>query len=169
MRKFVTLLAGLVSFGAGHAAIIELDGSDSENGVELWLDAGTYDINFLEGDMLAWNAWGRTKECADDGTGCSKGWLTNFNVFSDELGTLKLGRNGKYQTAELAWANAASETFSLSTAQSVRFFIGDINYSKNLGGVTLQVASEAVPVPAAGLIFLSGLLGLQALRAHRQV
>ena len=168
MRGLVTLVMALASLGFGHAAIIDvidLNAKDSSNGEELWLEKGTYEISFLQGTYTAWNAWGRTSGCADDGTNCTNGWLTNFNVISDELGTLKLGRNGKYGSAELAWENAVTETFTLSVAQSVKFFIGDHPYTDNKGGVSLQVAS--VPVPAAGLIFATALLGYRSLRSRR--
>ena len=168
MRGLVTFVVALASLGFGHAAIIsviDLDATDPNNGEEFWLEKGTYEISFLQGTYTAWNAWGETKDCSDSGASCTRGWITDFNITTAEFGTQRLGDRRKYETPELAWANAATETFTLSMAQSVRFFIGDNPYGDNEGGLTLQVAQ--VPVPAAGLIFATALLGFRALRKQR--
>ena len=153
------------ALGISQAAIIDIDSTTKTRSVEVVLEAGKYDISFVSSAFDAWNAWGRTRGCARDGTGCAQGWLTNLHIYSEEIGTIRIGSHGRFRSMELALANALPATIELSTRQSVRFFIADRRYHDNQGGVSVDIAQTAVPLPAAGLLFLGGIAALRMRRA----
>jgi len=67
-----------------------------------------------------------------------------------------------YSTDSDALANAQSVVFTLSQADSVKFYIWDTNLIDNSGGISLSV--QSVPIPGAALLLGSGLIGLLSLR-----
>jgi len=179
-KKCITALAlGLfltVSSGTAKALIINLDAYDSSASnpvvVSLSLDAGTYNVTPVGivdgGQYNAWNAWGYVSGC-DATTGiCSIGWINNYTLSSSELGTQTFSSGVRYQTDLLALQNAVASSFSLSTAQTVNFYIADNPYYDNLGGMSLDVtAVNPVPEPTTALLFGAGLVGLASCRRRK--
>lgn len=151
------IAAAALLLGSAQAAIIDIDSTTANNGVDLTLDAGTYDVTFVDGLYKAWNPWGRVRGCASDGTDCTNGWITSANVSSTDLGTIAFGRTGKYASADQALLEAASLTLTIAQRQTLTFFIGDSQFGDNTGGVSLAVNEAAVPLPAAGLLFGAGI------------
>ncbi|MEM9840625.1 MAG: hypothetical protein AAF830_15915 [Pseudomonadota bacterium] len=145
--------AALASMASTNAAIINLDSTDSNNGVTLSLGPGEYTATFLEDAFTAWNPWGRTKNCNGDGESCSKGWVTGMRLSSEELGIVSFGWNGRFSTADAALAAADVYTFTLSRAQQVVFYIGDSQYRDNVGGLAVQIEAQATPIPPGVALF----------------
>ncbi len=168
MKRFVATIASAIAAisMANAATIVDIDSKPSDNGVTLSLAAGIYEVSFISSMFDAWNAWGKTSGCDNNGENCSQGWLTNVDVLIDNT-IYKYGRNGKFETPELALDNASPFTLTLTELTDVTFYIDDINYNDNKGGVSLQVASVATPVPAAGLLFLGGVAAYNASRRRR--
>ncbi|MEO1040656.1 MAG: hypothetical protein AAFX52_00050 [Pseudomonadota bacterium] len=154
---FAIAAATLMAFSASNAAtmVVDVDSQPTDNGVTVSLGAGSYDISFVDGLFNGWNAWGRVTGCETDGTGCSRGWLTNVNIDVEDT-TYKIGRHGKFETPEQALANASPFELNLSSLTDVTFYIADSYFSDNIGGVSLEIASVATPIPGAGLLFIAG-------------
>ena len=160
--KILTALAAttLTAFSMAHAAMMVVDvnseaGDPNGNSVTVTLDAGSYELSFIDGLYDAWNAWDNVTDCDSNGENCSRGWITNLDVLAE--GTIyKIGRHGKFATPEQALAAASSFTLVLTAMTDVTFFINDHHLPDNVGGVSLKIASTAVPVPAAGLAFVTG-------------
>ncbi|MEO1657235.1 MAG: hypothetical protein AAFR65_05890, partial [Pseudomonadota bacterium] len=72
-------LSVLSAFSMAQAAtmVVDINSRPSDNGVTVTLDAGVYELSFVEGMYDAWNAWGRNSGCDSNGENCSRGWLTN--------------------------------------------------------------------------------------------
>lgn len=68
----------------------------------------------------------------------------------------QVGTNANYfHQGTNAYVDVAQPiTFTLASAQNVRFFVLDTNYPDNLGGVSLQLAS--VPEPSAWALLIAG-------------
>ncbi|MEM6747262.1 MAG: hypothetical protein AAF608_07575 [Pseudomonadota bacterium] len=165
-----SIAAALSALSMSHAAtmVVDVDSLPSDNGVTVSLDAGVYELSFVEGAYKAWNAWGKVQGCDSDGANCSKGWLTNINVLAE--GTVyKLGRHGRFETPDLALAAASPFTLTLSALTDVTFYIGDSYFKDNVGGISMQVAAIAMPVPAAGLLFVGAAAGFAVARRRRMV
>lgn len=181
MRRILSGAAALaLSCAAGAATAspvtVDLDAltRTMSNPVVLELGAGTWTVTPVIGSFTAWNAWGRNRDCAPDGTGCSQGWLHAWAMSSDSLPAAIYGDSSlRFSTAELAFAGAVSTVFTLAAPEFVSFFIADSFYNDNIGGVSLRIAPQAavaaVPLPA-GLPLLAGgllLLGAAARRKPR--
>ncbi|MEM9839215.1 MAG: hypothetical protein AAF830_08680 [Pseudomonadota bacterium] len=163
MKLFTLIGVAAASFlGFANAAIINLDSTDSNNGETLMLGPGKYKVTFISDDYEAWNAWDRVTDCDTSGENCSRGWLNNTRITSSELGSFIFGNNGRFATASQALAATSPLMFTLSSLQQVAFEIDDFPVTDNAGGVSLNV--EAVPVPAAALLFGSAAFGISAFR-----
>ncbi|MEM1381640.1 MAG: hypothetical protein AAGH41_13550 [Pseudomonadota bacterium] len=167
--SFSAAVAAFTLLGSAHAAIINLDSRDANNGVTLTLNAGTYKASFVDGQFSSWNAWGETvtSGCDSNGANCGRGWLTNTQVSSVELGTFLFGNNGRFATSAAAFAAAQPLVFTLTQTQQVVFRIADSRYNDNFGGISLDVREAAVPVPAAFALFACGAAGYTAFRRRR--
>jgi hypothetical protein len=180
MPRILLALCALVLSATGAAAVtVDLDarrdvdqpGTKHDSPVFVMLSAGTYQVTPVAGTFTAWNAWstrGDTTNCVGDA--CTKGWLNDWSVFTPDSadlpfqtlsqGTGVAGRRA-WRTAELALANARGLQFTLLGDQRVGFAISDTPIRDNSGGMSLSVAAmPAIPLPAAGLLLLSGLGGL---------
>ncbi|MEM6913039.1 MAG: hypothetical protein AAF511_03575 [Pseudomonadota bacterium] len=154
---FALAAAAMISLSAARAAtiVVDIDSQPIDNGVTVSLDAGTYEISFIDGVFKSWNPWGSVAGCDSDGTGCNRGWLTNLDIEID--GTIhRFGRHGKFATADLALANASPFQLDLAALTDVTFSIFDTNYGGNIGGLSFQITSVPTPVPGAALLFVAG-------------
>ena len=166
MGRSTAVFLALAAMLAGPSAWAhDLDATDPNNGVSLSLGAGDYRVTY---DRGAWNAWGGDTSCTS--TSCH-GWLNSFNIFSadgsvdDDVGAPFDGTWPTPGEAETLGRNASPFLFHLATAQTVKFFINDSDYSDNLGSISISVSP--VPEPAAGAMLLAG-LGLLGLRGRRK-
>ena len=186
MLRLLSLSLGVFLLSAtAWAVTIDLDAR--ENGapamknadpVFLQLSAGNYTVVPISGRFTAWNAWssrGRAINC--EGDACRKGWVNNWSIFTPDSGdipfqTLSSSTGDRdrraWRTPELALANALGLTFALSQNQRVGFAIRDNPVRDNTGGMSLSVSSlPAIPLPAAGILLLTGLGGLVLMSRRR--
>ena len=160
MKKIILLAAALLLSAQANAATVNLD-SRTSTATSLWLSAGNYTVTPIKDDYTAWNAWGKTTDCNGMGMECAKGWINNYSI-TTPTETIFTSNAVKYRDAALALTYALSTSFTLAIAGSVDFFIGDIQYKDNIGGMSLNVSK--VPVPAAAFLFAPALLGFLGLR-----
>lgn len=169
--KFLGFIFALVT-GAANAEVVDLDarlglaGALSDvSGQTITLNAGTYTVQAVQGK---WNAWGDNivEGCDSGGFGCSKGWLSSFNIESLDIGNIQVGsNNNRFSSGELALANAPSFQFTINGSQDITFYISDNNHRDNVGGLSVSVS----PVPEASTIaLLSAGLGFVSFVARRK-
>ena len=175
VKRFVAAIASAFAAMsmANAATIVEdpiiLDSTEENVSVTLTLEAGLYEVSFLD----AWNAWGDDEDdvagCDETGANCDRGWLTNVDVRIN--GKYYTGvRNGKFDSAANAVANSSPFALDLrdvTDAVEVTFFLIDNYYDDNFGELSLQIESASMPVPAAGLLFLGGVAAYNAARRRR--
>jgi hypothetical protein len=181
---FLSLSVFLLSTTA-WAVTIDLDarengapGMGNADPVFLQLSAGNHAVVPISGRFTAWNAWssrGNVTDC--EGDACRKGWVNNWSIFTPDSGdipflTLSSGTGDAdrraWRTPELALANALGLTFTLSQTQRVGFAIRDNPVRDNIGGMSLSVSSmPVIPLPAAGILLLTGLGGLVLMSRRR--
>jgi hypothetical protein len=160
-KKLLPLLFLFAGFQA-NAAIINLDAFDQAlSSQTLTLGAGTYDVTVVGfgdgGNYDAWNAWAKVAGCTN-GKNCKKGWINTYRFSSSSLGITKLSDGIIYETALLALEFAIDTSFTLSTTETVDFYIKDSNYTDNWGGISLDVS--LVPEPSVIALFGLGLVGV---------
>ncbi len=177
MKSFIasSLVIGLFSANIATAAVIldvEVNTKLDNASVVETLQAGTYNVSFIDGVFDAWNPdSGQVAGCDENGANCSKGWLTNLDV-SVNGKNKRYGNNGRFATPELALANAGSFELVLTEKTEIFMVIANKNYKSTGQGVSVQLSAvdaEAVPLPAAGLVFLGGgAAGWAAIRRRRK-
>lgn len=142
--------------GAANALTINIDAclTTTSNPVQVYLEAGDYDVTPIIDEYTSWSAWSNLRA-----------WINNYSLSSDEFSAYTVTDGVKYATAELAFANALSTSFTLASAGYVYFFISDSPYSDNSGGMSLDVSLSDVSVPEPATFFLLGssLLGLASI------
>ena len=148
--------------GPSRSLTIDLDGvsnasQNGETGITV-LGPGDWVVQPVAGTYMAWSAWFATTGCAEDGTGCSTGWLTHYTLTSPSLGFLRVFRTEFYETPALALENSQSLQFTLGSAESVLLYIPDGANTDNRRGLSLEVTQ--VPEPGTALLLGLGLLGL---------
>jgi hypothetical protein len=84
----------------------------------------------------AWNAWGTVSGCDAAGANCSTGWANKWAYFvnGDFSTRVQIFDNVIYSTALLALANAVP-VGPITGVTSISFYISDIPYTDNLGGI----------------------------------
>ena len=148
-----TLALLLAATPAAAEWIVDLDASVHSHAspVLLELPAGTWSITPVgpdEGGAFdAWHPWGWNQGCDGSGT-CERGWGHSYEFRSEEHAPKEVRTEVFYQDAADALANARSEKLELSWAQTVEFCIPDDpdQLFDNLGGVSLRISADAVPV-----------------------
>ena len=180
VRKFIMAAALSASFFIGSslqaATVVNLDGManaslNGANAVTLNLDAGDYNLNFIEGAFTAFTRFSNVSGCDGFGAKCITGFENSARfvvngttfLFGDGAASGGLGpqaTGGYYSTAAQSFAasSAFSTTFSLAAPGSVSFYLFDDNLGDNSGGVSLAVA--AVPEPATWMLMLLGMAGV---------
>ena len=151
-----------------------------ETPVFLLLDAGEYIASPVAGLFTAWHAWspqGTNRNCQGDA--CTQGWVNNWSIFTPDTSDIPFetisagtGVSGRpaWRTADLALEHAGSLSFTLDSTQLVGFLIVDHPIFDNAGGMTVKVQPVgAIPLPAAGLLLLTGLAGVVLLSRMRPV
>ena len=127
------------------------------------LPAGTYVLTVVQGQYRAWNGWnGSTLDCNAQGSGCTRGWLTEYRYSSPSLGNRMAEFNGRFSTESLAFAAVSDgTTITLPVAETVRFWVNDSVYRDNLGGVSVRIEAIALLDTTAPAIaaLVSGTLG----------
>jgi hypothetical protein len=161
-KKLLPLLFLFAGFQA-NAAIINLNAFDQTlSSQTLTLGAGTYDVTVVGfgngGNYDAWNAWANITGCNINGKNCSRGWINSYKFSSFSLGITKISDGIRYETAPLALEFAIDTSFTLSTTETVDFYISDSNYSDNWGGISLDVS--LVPEPSVIALIGLGLVGV---------
>lgn len=170
---------------AQAATIVNLDGVanaslNGSNGVTVNLDAGTYNLSFIQNAYTAFTRFSSPTGCDGAGKNCVQGWENsaryiigpNTFLFGDGAGSGGLGPlgvgDGYYSTAAQSFANSGNFTgsFTLGNASSVTFFIYDDFLGDNSGGVSLAVA--AVPEPAAWMMMIMGFGAIGGLLRRRR-
>lgn len=166
-------IAAVTAAPAQAATIVNLNGVtnaslNGSNGVTVNLDAGTYNLSFIQDTYTAFTRFTSPTGCDGAGKNCVQGWENsaryiigpNTFLFGDGAGSGGLGPlgvgDGYYSTAAQSFANSGAFTssFTLGSASSVTFFIYDDFLGDNSGGVSLSVA--AVPEPAAWMMMIFG-------------
>ncbi|MBL9068975.1 MAG: PEP-CTERM sorting domain-containing protein [Sphingopyxis sp.] len=178
-------LATMTALPAQAATIVNLNGVANAsltgtNGVKVTLDAGTYNLSFLNSPNLAFTRFSSVAGCDGAGKNCVQGWENSARyiidgttyLFGDGAGSGGLGPlgvgDGYYSSAALSFANSGiyQGSFKLDTASEVTFFIYDDNLSDNSGGVSLSVA--AVPEPAAWMMMIVGIGAIGGLMRRKR-
>lgn len=162
MKKkwLASLVVGLILFvmvGVGNTAIVNINSrsNSAANPVELFLDAGIYDvtpIGISDGGIYdAWNAWSRTG-CTDP-NGCQRtipaiveGWMNEYDVTSSNIENVEVD-------------GSALSPVSTSGSQLESYFLID-NYYHVTDGLVYPTALNALTrsksskfsLPTAGLV-----------------
>lgn len=153
--KSLAVAGGLALAAAAPASAItvSIDGKNGSQTVNL--AAGTYTVDVSKD---AWSAWSTGSQ-----------WLNNYYVDPANSGRKRVNDGTRYASVQEAVNAAQAYTFTLNSAQDVSFYIFDFgDASDNRGSLTLDVQAAAVPVPAAGLLLLSGLVAPIALRKRKK-
>ena len=180
MLKVLTGAALGVSLFVGSslqaATVVDLDGmanasTTGANAVTLNLDAGIYNLNFVEGAFTAFTRFSSVSGCDELGAKCITGFENSARyvidgttfLFGDGAASGGLGpqaTGGYYASAAQSFSasSAFSTTFSLAAPGSVSFYLFDDYLGDNSGGVSLAVA--AVPEPATWMFMLLGMAGI---------
>lgn len=168
----VVLILGLVGVAPETRAqtqIVDVDSNSNcpiGNAVQVALTAGSWTVTPIDdsgpGAFTAWNAWGgNVIGCDGGGANCDNGWLTTYRIVAPDVPDNGFG-GGVYETDDLAFQNSAEGTlFTLSSDQTVSFYINDSNCSDNVGGVSFDVSPAQVPTVSGGwplLLFAVALL-----------
>ncbi len=158
MNKIKALLIGaalsVASATAASAVTVTLDGKNGSQTLDL--TAGIYSVDVSKD---AWSAWS---------TGAR--WLNAYFVDPANSGRKRVNDGTQYATVGAAVNASQAYTFNLDADQKVSFYILDFgNVSDNRGQLTLDLQQiAAVPVPAAGLLLLTGLLVPVAMRRRKK-
>ena len=158
------------------ATVVNLDGKtnaslNGANAVTLNLDAGVYNLSFVQGAFTAFTRFSNVSGCNGLGAKCITGFENSARfvvngttfLFGDGAASGGMGpqaTGGYYATAAQSFAasNAFGTSFSLAAPGSVSFYLFDDNLGDNSGGVSLAVA--AVPEPATWMFMLLGMAGI---------
>ncbi len=166
-------IAAAPAANAAHIVNVDVDGvanssMNGSNAVSVLLNAGTYNLSFIQGAYTAFTRFNGVSGCDSSGANCRTGfensvrYVINGTTFgfgdgngNGGLGPLGLG-DGYYADAATSFANSGmfNGSFTLASATSVDFYLFDDNISDNSGGVSLSVA--AVPEPGAWALMLAG-------------
>lgn len=164
------VLAVLCSLASTAASAFYLDSTDPNNHATLTLAAGTYQVNYLSG---AWDPWGiynpNVSDCNAAGQCTGMGWY-NAYAFDTSSGTTTFWDGVKWSSAGQAESSGIALSpvmFTLSSAQTVKFYIGDSYYGDNAGGISLSVT--AVPEPESYAMLMLGLGLMGGIARRRQV
>jgi hypothetical protein len=108
------------------------------------LKKGKWRLKPIAGNFKAWNAWSGVVTGCKTPTGCTKGWMTTYRVWSPDFtnkphNTIEVISN-KCETEDIALENAAETDFTLTTESVVSVFILD-SYHDNRGGLTFSLES----------------------------
>jgi PEP-CTERM motif len=169
-----------VALGPAQAVGVNLNSLINNIGspINVFLAAGTYTATPIAPPTpgalyTAWNAWG------GDTSGCTgevctiHGWQDAYVIADTGSGDVPPNQRnlGLYDTAAHAFAHASPFQFTLFSAQTISFYIDDTILGDNLGGVSLDVALNATPLPGALSLFASGLgvFGLFGWRRKRKI
>lgn len=161
MKKYVNVFLLLV-LSTGHGIlcgtvegeeiIINLNGRTNyslSTAIRLNLSAGTYRGEAYAGKYIAWSKWSQSYgyPVKSDGS-CRYGWQTYVTAYSSSKGNFrpfisKRGIERAWSTAQLALSYTEPTTFTLLTAEQVRFYLDDSANSDNRGGMSIRLIRQA--------------------------
>ena len=177
MKSFIaaSLAIGLSSASIASAAVIldvEVNTKLNNDPVSTILQAGTYNVSFIDGLYDAWDPYnGVVEGCDENGANCDKGWLTNLDVTVNGKNK-RYGNNGRFASADLALKNAGTFQLVLTEETEIFMFLANQNEKAPGQGVSVKLSAAdtvATPLPAAGLVFLGGgAAGWAAIRRRRK-
>ncbi|MBP0019001.1 MAG: DUF642 domain-containing protein [Cyanobacteria bacterium SBLK] len=120
-----------------------------ETGAKYVLPAGAYTVSIIGqqegGKYDAWNRNGTSVTgCDTAGKNCTKGWEHKYFYKIGDSKQVAVDRTGRYQTPQLALANAPADvSFTLTEESEVSFFVTDTgDTTNNIGGVSLLISRQ---------------------------
>jgi hypothetical protein len=182
------LLAGAIALSlatTATAAVVDLNSLanaslNGSNGVDLFLNAGTYQLSAFNGTYGAFTRFANVTGCDADGKNCSQGYEVSFRAIADGftygfgdgsanggIGPISPG-DGYFanQALALAASTGLPASLTVNTAQNVRFFIYDDVLGDNSGGVSINIS--AGPEPESWALMIAGLAGAGAMLRRRR-
>lgn len=174
------VLAGFLFVTEAAALTVEFDAKDNgatpaesyaDRFVPFTLDAGTYSVTLFEGAFMALSVWNSIAGCDLDGN-CTKGWLAKYTIVDEQGGALLSYSSQTIRSTEsaaLADAQADGPQTLINPAdQTLYVGLFDSPTTDNQGGMSLRIENTTpIPLPAGGLLVLSGLATLAAVRRRR--
>lgn len=170
MKSFVRVLLviGLISLFAASATAtmqITLDTrSINSSTVYVRLEAGTYYVIPSEG---AWSSWRQGPACPHDD--CLKQWESDFVFKSASIPSAGVQREF-WATPQLAFQHRLGTTFTLASAETVRFSLDDCMLCLGVtrGNLTLEIEEVAVVPEPSSLALVAFILAVGGVALHRK-
>lgn len=180
MTRILLAAVALAAFsGAADAATTTVEFDASTNGAtpsqdptarftSFTLDAGSYSVTLFDGTYTALSVWSSNSGCNPAGF-CDNGWFASYTIIDDagdELLSYSSSTIRSLATDALADALAdGPQTFTNPTDQTLYVGLFDNPLTDNRGGMSLHIEQATpVPLPAGGILALSGLAALSFLR-----
>jgi len=173
-------LAGFLFAAQASALTVEFDAKDNsatpaesyaDRFVPFNLDAGTYSVTLFEGSFTALSVWNFIAGCDQDGN-CTNGWFAKYTIVDEQGGALLSYSSQTVRfTESAALADAQADgPQALTNPADQTLYVGlfDSPTTDNQGGLSLRIENTTpIPLPAGGLLVLSGLATLAAVRRRR--
>lgn len=152
LKMFLNLVAAITLLIGTQAHATDLrvdlksyspDENSSENPISVFFTAGTFVITPVLGKYISTNVWSEVEGCDAIGENCAKGWLYSYHAVA-RSGEFKLlyGKKAHFATGIQAFDAAGIAGFSLSEDSYVDFYIPDIVFTDNQGGISIDISPK---------------------------